>query len=45
MTDPLAAAPVSKTTGTDTPKWGWLLTVWMALVVVLNGACVDDWGT
>jgi hypothetical protein len=38
MTDPLAAAPVSKATGTDTPKWGWLLTVWMSLVVAFNGA-------
>lgn len=38
MTEPLAATPDSKSTGTDTPKWGWLLTVWMALVVVLNGA-------
>ena len=38
MTDPLAATPDSKTTGTDTPKWGLILTIWMALVVVLNGA-------
>jgi hypothetical protein len=30
-------APVGATQGSDTPPWGWLLTVWMSLVVILNG--------
>ncbi|MHB8969603.1 MAG: hypothetical protein ACYC3X_05700 [Pirellulaceae bacterium] len=34
---PPSPAPVGVPPGSDTPDWGWLLTVWMSLVVILNG--------
>lgn len=37
MTQQATSAPAGATPGSDTPKWGWLLTVWMLLVVILNG--------
>ncbi len=37
MTQQATSAPAGATPGSDTPKWGWLLTVWMSLVVILHG--------
>jgi hypothetical protein len=38
MIEQPASTPNGGTSAVDTPKWGWMLTVWMSLVVVLHGA-------
>ncbi|MHB0959948.1 MAG: hypothetical protein ACYC6N_20945 [Pirellulaceae bacterium] len=37
MTQQPLSAPVSASPGSGTPQWGWLLTIWMSLVVIFNG--------
>ncbi len=34
---PPTPGPPANAVGTDSPAWGWLLAVWMSLVLVLNG--------
>jgi hypothetical protein len=37
MTRQPTSVPAGTTPGSDTPRWGWLLTIWMSSVVILNG--------
>ncbi|NLX56782.1 MAG: hypothetical protein GXY58_16875 [Planctomycetaceae bacterium] len=37
MTEQPASTPQRRVPASDTPKWGWLLAVWMSLVVILRG--------
>jgi len=37
MTEQAASTPNGGSPAVDTPKWGWMLAVWMSLVVILHG--------